>query len=92
MVVCIAENGVPEVFDTAINELGADVKRVIVGETDRDGWLNLRSELEVVPTEFRKPEGDEYPGGSDTLLVYFSSGTTGMPKMIEHDHTYPWGI
>ncbi|NLM02605.1 MAG: AMP-binding protein, partial [Methanothermobacter wolfeii] len=43
------------------------------------------------PSEFRKPEGDEYPGGSDTLLVYFSSGTTGMPKMIEHDHTYPLG-
>ncbi|SCM57451.1 Acyl-coenzyme A synthetase ACSM3, mitochondrial [Methanothermobacter wolfeii] len=91
MVVCIAEDGVPEVFDAAISELGADVKRVIVGETDRDGWLNLRSELEVVPSEFRKPEGDEYPGGSDTLLVYFSSGTTGMPKMIEHDHTYPLG-
>ncbi len=91
MVVCIAEDGVPEVFDAAISELGADVKRVIVGETDRDGWLNLRSELEVVPSEFRKPEGDDYPGGSDTLLVYFSSGTTGMPKMIEHDHTYPLG-
>ncbi|MFB2622334.1 AMP-binding protein [Methanothermobacter marburgensis] len=89
MVVCIAEDGVPDVFDRAIDELGADIKRVIVGDVEREGWINLREELRNIQGEFQAPE--DRPGGEDTLLVYFSSGTTGMPKMIEHDHTYPLG-
>ncbi len=30
-------------------------------------------------------------GGSDPAILFFSSGTTGEPKMVEHDHTYPLG-
>lgn len=30
-------------------------------------------------------------GGADPAIVFFSSGTTGEPKMVEHDHTYPLG-
>ena len=89
MVVCIAEDGVPEVFEGAIAELGSDTRRVLVGDTDRDGWINLRKEIMKLPADFERPE--DCAGGDDTLIVYFSSGTTGMPKMIEHDHTYPLG-
>lgn len=89
MVVCIAEDGVPEVFEGAIAELGSDTRRVLVGDSDRDGWINLRKEIMKLPADFERPE--DCAGGDDTLIVYFSSGTTGMPKMIEHDHTYPLG-
>lgn len=89
MVVCIAEDGVPEVFEGAIAELGSDTRRVLVGDSDRDGWINLRKEIMKLPADFERPEA--CAGGDDTLIVYFSSGTTGMPKMIEHDHTYPLG-
>jgi acetyl-CoA synthetase len=40
---------------------------------------------------FERPEGDEATKESDIMLVYFSSGTTGFPKMVQHDHTYPLG-
>jgi len=90
MVVCIAEDGVPEYFDEADEEL-KDYKliKAIVGDEDRDGWLNFRKELKETPLEFDKPVGDAYTSNDDVLLVYFSSGTTGMPKMIQHDQTYP---
>jgi acetyl-CoA synthetase len=27
----------------------------------------------------------------DIMLLYFTSGTTGMPKMVNHDFMYPLG-
>ncbi|WP_235893991.1 AMP-binding protein [Oceanidesulfovibrio indonesiensis] len=36
------------------------------------------------------PDGRR-PGGADPLYIFFTSGTTGMPKMVTHPHTYPLG-
>lgn len=90
MVVCIAEDGVPGYFDEADEEL-KDYKliKAIVGDEDREGWLNFKKEIEESPLKFKRPTGDADTTNDDILLVYFSSGTTGMPKMIQHDQTYP---
>ncbi|MBU1229186.1 MAG: AMP-binding protein [Proteobacteria bacterium] len=37
------------------------------------------------------PRNHDSPGGDDPLVIFFSSGTTGMPKMVLHTHTYPLG-
>ena len=50
MVVCIAEDGVPEFFDEANRQLeGTELLKVIVGEHDREGWMNFRKELKTHP-------------------------------------------
>jgi len=41
---------------------------------------NYSDELERIPNKT-----------SDEMLIYFSSGTTGMPKMLLHDYAYPLG-
>ncbi|MGZ7160321.1 MAG: AMP-binding protein, partial [Methanobacterium sp.] len=90
MVVCIAEDGVPEYFDEADKELkGFKLIKAIVGHEDREEWLNFRKEIEDAPLEFERPTGDEKTVNDDTSMVYFSSGTTGLPKMIQHDFNYP---
>ena len=38
-----------------------------------------------------RPQGDEATKALDPMLIYFSSGTTGMPKMVLHDNTLPLG-
>ena len=92
MVVCIAEDGVPEFFDEAHNQLGdTELSKVIVGEEDREGWMNFRKEIEKASPSLERPTGDFGTKNDEVMLVYFSSGTTGMPKMIMHDHTYPFG-
>ena len=54
---------------------------------DREGWLNLNAGMAAQPTTFEKPE--ELPSNDDMLMMYFTSGTTGMPKMAAHSYTYP---
>ena len=89
MIISIAEEGVPEEVDGACKELrDAGVLKAFVGEGARDGWLNLREELEAASPEFERPEGTK---SSDILLAYFTSGTTGNPKMVNHDQSYSLG-
>ena len=91
MVVCIAEEGVPECVDEAEKRLKSKkiIKAVVGG--NKEGWLDFKSELEVQSSKFTRPTGDEATNLEDASVVYFSSGTTGLPKMIMHDFTYPLG-
>mgnify|MGYP001346003290 FL=1 len=93
MIVCIEEDGVPDEVDGACGEIDAEKPvRALVGKgTGRPGWLNFREELEKSPSDFKRPEGDEATKNGDVLLAYFTSGTTGYPKMVKHDQTYPLG-
>jgi len=91
MVVCIAEDGVPDYFDQADEKLDINLKKVLVGDDERQGWLNFRSEIEKASAEFERPTGDQKTQNHETMLIYFSSGTTGLPKMVEHNYTYPFG-
>ena len=54
-----------------------------------DGWHRYEREAYGAPRDFR-PDGPTM--GSDPLLLYFTSGTTAQPKLVEHTHvSYPAG-
>ncbi len=53
----------------------------------RTGWRSFHEEVLAFPTTWQKP--GNLPKNSDPMLIYFTSGTTGMPKMALHDYTYP---
>lgn len=92
MMVCIAEDQVPESVDEAEKELNnRKIIKAVVGGEEREGWINFRKELENTSEEFERPEGEDAVTVDDPSVVYFSSGTTGLPKMILHDFTYPLG-
>lgn len=56
---------------------------------DREGWLNLNEGMNSQPETFVKPDECDLPTNDDMLMMYFTSGTTGMPKMAAHSYTYP---
>ncbi len=92
MIVSIAEDQVPECVDTAEKELGdRKLIKAVVGGEKRVGWINFREELESSSDNFERPTGEFSTKIDDASVVYFSSGTTGLPKMILHDFTYPLG-
>jgi len=58
---------------------------------EREGWFNFNEGIEKASEYFPRPEGADATVKSDTLLLYFTSGTTGMPKMVRHNYAYPLG-
>ncbi|MBU9645603.1 AMP-binding protein [Burkholderia gladioli] len=69
------------------DQAGVEVTRIIVGGA-REGWLRY-DEGYAASAEFA-PDAPTHV--DDTLLLYFTSGTTSKPKLVEHTHrTYPVG-
>ena len=67
------------------------LKNMIMVEEKRDGWMDFDEEIEKYSDVFERPVGEEATRWDDTMLVYFTSGTTGMPKMVRHNFSYPLG-
>jgi acetyl-CoA synthetase len=92
MVVSISEDGVPEEVNGACRELpDKSLVRAFVGNKGQEGWMDFRKELSEAPSHFQRPSGKEATRNEDISLVYFTSGTTGHPKMVRHDQIYPLG-
>jgi acetyl-CoA synthetase len=68
-------------------DVPGDYTRICVGEP-ASGWLDYSQAYSASP-EF---QADGVTKASDTLLLYFTSGTTAKPKLVEHTHaSYPIG-
>ena len=52
-------------------------------------WADFGRLMDEASRDFQKPE--KVNVNSDIMLLYFTSGTTGMPKMVRHDYSYPLG-
>ncbi len=63
----------------------------ILGSDVPAGWRSLRRDLDAASDQWTRPTGAQRTTNRDGMLIYFSSGTTGMPKMILHDFDYPLG-
>ncbi|MDD6489265.1 MAG: AMP-binding protein [Clostridia bacterium] len=89
-IVCVHDNFVIEQVEKSMPEI-PDVKhRIIVGEK-QEGWDFFEDEIEKFSDVFDRPTGDEATKWNDIMLVYFTSGTTGMPKMVQHNFAHPLG-
>jgi len=61
-------------------------RRIMVGDTIPEGWVDFHHGVSTsVP--FVKPV--DVNRNEDIMILYFTSGTTGQPKMVIHDFTYP---
>ncbi len=90
MIISVAESEVISHIEEAEAKAPSLKLKALVGG-QRDGWLDFTAELEKASDKFTRPEGDEAAGNNDIMLLYFTSGTTGMPKMVQHNFTYPLG-
>lgn len=89
-IICVNDPFVIEQAELAQKEAPVLKNKIIVGEK-RDGWQNLNEEIEKFDDVFERPSGSEATRTEDIMLAYFTSGTTGMPKMVQHNFSYPLG-
>ena len=88
MVICTADDGVANEVDKAsVHAPTLQTKLIVNGE--REGWRNFDEEYSLYTGKFARTE--ESPKGDDLMLMYFTSGTTGNPKVAMHNFKYPLG-
>jgi acetyl-CoA synthetase len=90
MIVCVPDSEVILHIEEAESKSPTLKVKMLIGE-EREGWLNFTEGMENSSEKFKRPTGHESTSNSDKMLLYFTSGTTGMPKMVNHDFIYPLG-
>ena len=87
-IVCTSDGDCAEIVDKVQGECPTLNLKVLVGGK-REGWRDFDSEYGLFKSSFRRTP--DTPSGDEPALMFFSSGTTGNPKMVEHKHTYGLG-
>lgn len=88
MVVCTTDDHVPEEMDKAALHAPSLQTKILVGG-EREGWRNFDEEYTLFTRHLPRPE--DAACGDDLMLMYFTSGTTGNPKLAMHNFKYPLG-
>ena len=87
-IVATCDDGVPEAVDAAALKSPSLQKKILVGGS-RKGWHNFDEEYGMFSSRFERKE--DAPCGSDPMLMFFTSGTSGYPKLAAHNYKYPLG-
>ncbi len=87
-IVCTSSGKATEEVEKAEEKVGTLPVKVLVGG-EREGWHNYDAEYSLYSTHYYRDENS--PCGDDTALMFFTSGTTGYPKIAEHSHKYALG-
>ncbi len=87
-IICTADGDTAHQVDIASEKCPSLIHKIMVNGT-REGWRNFDEEYSLFSTHFNRTE--DSPCGDDPLLMFFTSGTSGYPKIATHNHKYPLG-
>ena len=87
-ILCTADGDVANAVDEAAVKC-PDVAHKIIVNGAREGWRSFDEEYKMYSSRFDRTE--DAPCGSDPMLMFFTSGTSGYPKLAAHNYKYPLG-
>ena len=87
-VLCTADGDVADAVDCAAANCPNLEYKILVGGK-RDGWHDFDEEYTMYSSHYAR--GDDAPCGNDPMLMVFTSGTSGYPKLTAHNYKYPLG-
>lgn len=86
-IVCTADGDVSEHAEAATKEF-PDMVKILVGGK-KNGWHDFDAEMALCSDVYERTA--DTACGEDLMLMLFTSGTTGYPRIAAHKHTYPLG-
>lgn len=89
-IVAVNDEYVCTQVEAALPECPSLLEKFIV-DGSREGWVDFDDLIAGKSEEFARPTGEEGVTSSDIMLMYFTSGTTGNPKAVEHNFAHPLG-
>lgn len=87
-IVAAGERVITDHVAAAMPECPTTELLISVGPDIPDGFLDFHAGIESAAPFVRPPQVN---ANDDIMMMYFTSGTTGEPKMVAHDFTYPLG-
>ena len=87
-ILCTADGDTAHQVELAEEVCGMKLTKVLVGGK-RDGWHDFNEEYGLFSRRYVRAE--DAPCGDDPMLMLFTSGTTGYPKMAMHSYKYALG-
>ena len=87
-IICTADGDTAHQVDLAAKNSPSLKHKLIVGAS-REGWRSFDDEYTLYSTHYNRT--DDAPGGDDLMLMYFTSGTSGYPKIAAHNYKYALG-
>ncbi len=87
-IVCTGDGDTAHQVDLAEEALGLHLTKIMANGS-REGWHNFDEEYHFFSRRFVR-EADA-PCGDDPMVAFFTSGTTGYPKLAVHSYKYALG-
>ncbi len=87
-ILCTADGDVSAAVDAAAAKCPCVQHKILVNGK-KEGWRDFNEEYAMFSSHFDRKE--DSPCGSDPMLMYFTSGTSGYPKLAAHNYKYPLG-
>ncbi len=87
-ILCTADGETASQVEIAAKDIPTLKHRILVGG-EREGWRNFDEEYTLYSTHYNR--GEDAPGGDDLMLMFFTSGTSGYPKIASHNYKYALG-
>ncbi len=90
-IIATGDGEVTEYFDEGEGKYETVELKFVTKGKKIDGWIDFDDGFERANPEWQRPTGDQATCADDMMLMAFSSGTSGYPKIITHNFTYPLG-
>ena len=91
MILSVNEPTIREAVDASAAEVPVEVRALINGGGDGTSWIDFNALMTGASDVLDEADCARQTGAADVMLLYFTSGTTGMPKMVRHNFFYPFG-